>query len=123
MQQRIEQQLRRATDTYAQVVALLGQVETVAAETGQSIPQPLRPRGIEQRTLSGAAALTSREREVLAHLSTGATNVQIARNLVVSEATVKSHLKQISRKLGTSSRAAAVAAYARMTQGNLGFAP
>ncbi|MFF3572701.1 LuxR C-terminal-related transcriptional regulator [Nocardia jiangxiensis] len=123
LQQRIEQQLRRATDTYAQVVALLGQVETVAAETGQSIPQPLRPRGIEQRTLSGAAALTSREREVLAHLSTGATNVQIARNLVVSEATVKSHLKQISRKLGTSSRAAAVAAYARMTQGNLGFAP
>ncbi len=122
LRQRIEQRFQRAADTYAQVVALLGQVENEPARPAQPIAQAQRPQSIQQRTPSGTTALTSREHEVLAHLSTGATNMQIARNLVVSEATVKSHLKQISKKLGTSSRAAAVAAYARMTQGNFGIA-
>ena len=57
------------------------------------------------------SALTPREREVLEHAATGATNAQIARRLVISEGTVKSHLKGIARKLDTSSRAAAVAVY------------
>jgi DNA-binding CsgD family transcriptional regulator/GAF domain-containing protein len=57
-------------------------------------------------------ALTSREREIMSHVATGATNGQIARCLVISEGTVKSHLKHIAKKLNTSSRAAAVATYA-----------
>jgi DNA-binding CsgD family transcriptional regulator len=57
-------------------------------------------------------ALTSREREIMSHVATGATNGQIARCLVISEGTVKSHLKHIAKKLNTSSRAAAVAIYA-----------
>jgi DNA-binding NarL/FixJ family response regulator len=56
--------------------------------------------------------LTSREREIMSHVATGATNGQIARCLVISEGTVKSHLKHIAKKLNTSSRAAAVATYA-----------
>lgn len=56
-------------------------------------------------------ALTPRECEVLAQMATGATNGQIAQSLYISEETVKSHLKAISRKLHTSSRAAAVARY------------
>ena len=56
--------------------------------------------------------LTSREREIMSHVATGATNGQIARYLVISEGTVKSHLKHIAKKLNTSSRAAAVATYA-----------
>ena len=55
--------------------------------------------------------LTSREREIMSHVATGATNGQIARCLVISEGTVKSHLKHIAKKLNTSSRAAAVATY------------
>jgi DNA-binding CsgD family transcriptional regulator/GAF domain-containing protein len=58
------------------------------------------------------AALTAREREIMSYVATGATNGQIARCLVISEGTVKSHLKHIARKLNTSSRAAAVAVYA-----------
>ena len=58
------------------------------------------------------AELTSREREIMSHVATGATNGQIARCLVISEGTVKSHLKHIAKKLNTSSRAAAVATYA-----------
>jgi DNA-binding CsgD family transcriptional regulator/GAF domain-containing protein len=58
------------------------------------------------------STLTSREREIMSHVATGATNGQIARCLVISEGTVKSHLKHIAKKLNTSSRAAAVATYA-----------
>ena len=61
-----------------------------------------------------ASLLTSREREILSYLATGATNRQIGRSLVISEGTVKSHLKRISKKLNTTSRAAAVAIYAEM---------
>jgi DNA-binding CsgD family transcriptional regulator/GAF domain-containing protein len=60
----------------------------------------------------GVPSLTAREREIMSYVATGATNSQIARCLVISEGTVKSHLKHIARKLNTSSRAAAVAVYA-----------
>lgn len=57
-------------------------------------------------------SLTAREREIMSYVATGATNIQIARCLVISEGTVKSHLKHVARKLNTSSRAAAVAVFA-----------
>ena len=38
----------------------------------------------------------------------GATNTQVARRLVLSEGTVKWHVKNILRKLGVPNRAAAV---------------
>jgi len=57
-------------------------------------------------------SLTTREREIISYVATGATNSQIARCLAISEGTVKTHLKHIARKLNTTSRAAAVAAYA-----------
>ena len=56
--------------------------------------------------------LTARERQIMSHVAAGAINSEIARCLVISEGTVKSHLKHIARKLNTSSRAAAVAVYA-----------
>ncbi|GAA2042033.1 response regulator transcription factor [Yaniella flava] len=53
--------------------------------------------------------LTEREREVLRLLSTGATNKEMAQQLFVAEATVKSHLVHIFTKLGVDNRARAVA--------------
>lgn len=67
-----------------------------------------------RRDETAAATLTAREREVMEHVATGATNGQIARSLVISEGTVKSHLKRIAKKLNTQSRAAAVAVYSGM---------
>jgi DNA-binding CsgD family transcriptional regulator len=55
--------------------------------------------------------LTPREREVLAMLAEGETNASIARRLVVSEDTVKTHVKHILRKLGVNNRSQAVSRY------------
>jgi len=53
--------------------------------------------------------LSDREMEVLALLSKGMSNKEIAVDLFISRATVKSHIENILRKLQASDRAAAVA--------------
>jgi DNA-binding NarL/FixJ family response regulator len=52
--------------------------------------------------------LTPREREVLAAVAHGHTNSEIAKELYLSEATVKSHVHRIFFKLGITDRAKAV---------------
>jgi DNA-binding CsgD family transcriptional regulator len=61
--------------------------------------------------------LTPREREVMSYVATGATNRDIARCLLISEGTVKSHLKRIAEKFNTTNRAAALATYLAMDAG------
>lgn len=59
--------------------------------------------------------LTRREVEVLQLMARGASNADIARELVVSEGTVKFHVKNILRKLRASNRAQATSRYLRLT--------
>jgi DNA-binding NarL/FixJ family response regulator len=54
------------------------------------------------------AALTAREREVLAMIGRGMTNTEIAAELVLGEGTVKSHVNRVFSKLHLRDRAAAV---------------
>ena len=56
--------------------------------------------------------LTERERDVLRLVSTGATNREIADQLFIGEATVKSHISNILGRLGLRDRTQA-AMYAR----------
>jgi DNA-binding NarL/FixJ family response regulator len=59
--------------------------------------------------------LTRRELEVLEMMVRGETNGGIARELVLSEGTVKFHVKNILRKLHASNRAEATSRYLRLT--------
>lgn len=68
---------------------------------------------IDMRTLNADPldVLTSRERELLAALANGWTNLQIAARTGISNNTVKYHLKNLYDKLGVSNRAMAVALF------------
>lgn len=57
--------------------------------------------------------LTPRERQVLSLLAEGLTNSRIADELVISPATVKTHVASIFAKLGVTNRTEAAAAAAR----------
>jgi DNA-binding NarL/FixJ family response regulator len=55
--------------------------------------------------------LTTRERELLAALAHGWSNLQIAARIGISQNTVKYHLKNLYDKLGVNNRAMAVALF------------
>jgi DNA-binding CsgD family transcriptional regulator len=92
---------------------------------GAPEPSPLletldTPASADPSTFAPSAAnriddlLTRREREVLDLLCEGASNSAIAERLVIAEATVKSHVKHILRKMRAANRTEAVSRYARL---------
>ncbi|MYR39164.1 response regulator [Streptomyces sp. SID4944] len=84
-----------------------------AAADGRSVLSPAVASRLMTRVRTPVApadsALSAREREVLVLVARGTTNREIAAELFISEATVKTHLTHIFAKLGTKDRAAAVA--------------
>lgn len=88
-----------------------------AAAGGQAMLDPV----VQQRLLAAAGptpvsrpsaelpdGLTAREAEVLALIARGLSNAEIAASLVVSEATVKSHINHLFAKIDARDRAQAV---------------
>jgi ATP/maltotriose-dependent transcriptional regulator MalT len=59
-------------------------------------------------SLSTAASITAREQQVLRLVMSGLTNREIATRLSFAESTVKTHLKNIYRKLNVNSRTRAI---------------
>jgi DNA-binding NarL/FixJ family response regulator len=96
---------------------LVGAVRAVAAGEAQLSPTVTR-RLLDQvahrlpapvsATAEGLEELTPREREVLQLMAGGLSNAEIAAALVVSEATVKSHVSAVLAKLDLRSRIQAV---------------
>jgi two-component system nitrate/nitrite response regulator NarL len=83
----------------------------LAAARGETVLAPSLAGALagEVRRRAGAPLLTTREREALDGLSRGLSAPAIANELVLSTATVKTHLQHLYEKLGVSDRAAAVA--------------
>ena len=87
---------------------LAGEVGELAGVTGNTIGQWARRGLIRSSQSDGEPRLTSREWEVLELMRRKMTTAQIARTLVVSPATVRSHVAAILRKLRVTDREAAV---------------
>ena len=99
---------------------LVGAIRTVAA--GDALVDPSVTRRLVERwvALEASSAPTSRpvsaavgtlsgrEREILVGLARGRTNRELADDLIVSEATVKTHVSNLLTKLGVRSRVQAV---------------
>jgi len=91
--------------TICDAVAAVARGETVLApEVQAGLADEVRTRQSDQRP-----TLSPRELEVLARTSNGLSAPEIAREMQISTATVKTHLRNLYEKLGVSERAAAVA--------------
>ena len=80
--------------------ALRARVGEVACPPPPPAPHPTRARAIP---------LTAREQEILARISAGCSNKEIARDFGLSLHTIKRHVANILSKLGVGSRVQAVA--------------
>ncbi len=82
----------------------------VRAAAGETVLSATMTRRVVATMRTRRAGLSEREREALALVAAGLSNQAIAKQLFVSEATVKSHLNRAFGKLGVDSRTSAVAA-------------
>ena len=82
-----------------------------AVHAGETFVPPLVAAKLAAQVSS--ERLTSREREILQLMGGGASNKAIARQLGISEGTVKTHVKSVLQKLEVASRTEAVSLAAR----------
>ena len=106
-----DQLLDEVIETEAEVGLVDQQISTSVAQAASAIADSNPP------TLAAASVslLTPREVEVIELIAAGETNAGIAARLLISESTVKSHVKHILRKLGASHRAEAVSRHLTAT--------
>ncbi|WP_449283416.1 response regulator [Leucobacter sp.] len=111
------EQLIDAVRSLAAGDALLGPdvtravIARVAAPASPAPSEPRAPRDTRSPRAAQAmerAGLTEREREVLALLAEGRSNAEIAAELFLGEATVKTHVSNVLQKLGVRDRIQAV---------------
>ncbi|MDR3107804.1 MAG: response regulator transcription factor [Bifidobacteriaceae bacterium] len=105
---------RRMLELFAPRLPVAGAADaaTGAGEPGGPLAGPdgahagtERPAGgLEDLTAKEMATLTPKEREVFGQLALGLTNAQIAAKLYVSEATVKTHVAAVLKKLSLRDR-------------------
>ncbi|MFE3224955.1 response regulator [Nocardia sp. NPDC059228] len=109
--------LRRAIDAGASGFVVKDTPARELADAVRRVHMGLRvvdPALATETLTAGTSPLTAREREVLAAAANGATAGAIARQLHLSEGTVRNHLSAAIGKTGTRTRAEAVRAAERL---------
>ena len=97
---------RASREAICEAIVRVARGETAfSPETQAALVAELQDRALE----TAAVTLTPRERDVLRLTASGMSAPEIGRELAVSPATVKTHLKTLYEKLGVTDRAAAVA--------------
>jgi DNA-binding NarL/FixJ family response regulator len=98
-----------AEDLIAAARAVAGGAAWLDSKVAPRVLQAFRTN-VRPHLAEGArvAELTEREHDVLRHMARGATNAEIAAALIVSEATIKTHVGAVFSKLGVRDRAAAI---------------
>jgi DNA-binding CsgD family transcriptional regulator len=100
--------LRQDASLLNLIIRIAGEKPTVYLEDlAAKITSRLKARS--ESLVSNSAALTKRELEILRHLATGKPISAIGTTLHVSQNTMKTHLKNIYRKMGAGGRDEAVA--------------
>jgi two-component system NarL family response regulator len=89
-----------------------GQAAITAGMTSRIVEEFARSRPETASHRADLAGLTAREMEVLQELAVGSTNREIAEHLVISENTVKNHVRSVLAKLDCGNRREA-ASFAR----------
>lgn len=97
----------RGDFTRATTLIAMARAEFTRAGTQELLSEALAAQRqlAGRQSVSGAMALTEREREVAGLAARGCTNKEIAAQLFLSPRTVEDHLSRILRKLGLTSRA------------------
>lgn len=103
---RIAAEREQVRSALARAESVLSQKGTPSLSVVLNAPTPA-PHALQPA--SHPWGLSDREAEVLALMAEGLTNRGIADRLFVSESTVKSHVKQIFRKQGASTRSESIA--------------
>ncbi len=112
------QELKRTLAEAAATVDAVGDLDASLGRANEDLHASLRSAGthlppVDERL---EQLLTPRELEVLELVASGATNAAIARQLVVSEQTAKTHVSHVLRKLRATNRAEAVSRYHAITR-------
>lgn len=89
-----------------QVPMLLARIEALMRRVSMSTSVPALDLPFE--TDAEIQTLTAREKEIVSLVAKGLSNKEISEKLYVSELTVKTHLKNIFKKLNVSSRTQAI---------------
>ncbi len=87
----------------------------VEQRSSASVAQAANALAEPASAASPLSLLSPREIDVIDLIAAGETNAGIATRLLISESTVKSHVKHILRKLDASHRAEAVSRYLAAT--------
>jgi DNA-binding NarL/FixJ family response regulator len=100
---------RRFVAIGADFIVYEGELDRMLGPALTALRAGLAVLPLELNASRSSPTLSSREKQVLAMVVMGFTNIEIATKLYLAESTVKSHLSSSFRKLGVSSRKDAAA--------------